>query len=154
MRLFLAAALLIVCAEASAQSQLASPADGSGDRILLVALAPRLGADLPGFERGAEALALPSEPETAAGPRARGAWRGARTGFLVGAGISAVAVAGVFIATGEQGDFAPWQLTAAAAVPLTVITTFAGAGLGFARAEREQVRAPSPAPAGAGLEQP
>lgn len=151
MRLLLAAVLLVACAEASAQSQPGGPADGSSGRILLVTPTPHLGVDLPGFERGAETLALPSEPETAAGPRGRGAWRGAKTGFLVGAGLGAIAVGGALLYDSQGGCdmFCAWMIAGAVAVPFTAITTATGAAIGAAtaRRSRETLAAPDPNPA-------
>ena len=152
MRLFFAAVLLVACAEASAQSQPAGLADGSGDRILLVTSAPRLGVDLPGLERGAEALTLPAAAASSAGPRGRGAWHGAKRGFLVGAGLGVVATAVAAVIDAARGDceyVCRWQIATAVAIPFIVITTVTGAGLGFARAEAaERVSPPSPAPTG------
>ena len=157
MRLFFAAVLLVACAGAHAHTPEASRLDGSDDRILLVTPAPRLGIDLPGLNRGAEALALTSEPATAAGPRGRAAWRGAKHGFLIGAGLGVAATAVAAVIDAARGDceyVCRWQVATAVAIPFTVITTITGAGLGFARAEAaERVPQPSPAPTGAETEQ-
>lgn len=142
----LATVLLSVCAEAHAQ-----PLDGGPDRVGLASPAPRLGVDLPGLERSDEAFGQTSEPATAAGPRGRGAWRGAKTGFLVGAGLGAIAVGGALLYDSQGGCdmFCAWMIAGVVAVPFTAITTAAGAVVGAATARRspETLAVPDPNPA-------
>ncbi len=104
------------------------------------------------YDAGLGPRAAPSEasveivfPADAAGPRGRGAWRGAKRGFLVGLGISAVAVAGTMVHDAQDGGcdmFCPWMFVAAAAVPFTAITTATGAVIGAATARPEAVPPP------------
>lgn len=136
--LLLAAALLALCAGAHAQSP---PSDdrlgGSGDHTVLITPAPRLGVDLPGLERGAETFGRPSGSVTAAGPRGRAAWRGAKLGFLAGLAVGAAGTAAfaLFDPCNPGEDYVcSWHIAAALTVPLMVVTTGSGAAIGVATA--------------------
>ncbi len=118
-----------------------------GDGILVVRPAPSLTFDA-GLGPRLAGDALPVEPpRSAATPRERGAWRGAKRGFLVGVGVGAAATLATFIAA-DNGDlkceYFCWSLVAAAAtVPFTVLTTGAGAAIGASTARPERVPPPT-----------
>ena len=82
----------------------------------------------------------PVEPSgTAAGPRGRGAVRGAKIGALVGLGIGAVVTALAFSADASNscsgdGSLCAGPLAVLAIVPFTLATTGIGAGIGAATA--------------------
>ncbi len=136
MRLVHVAVTLIVVS-ATAPSTAAQP-ETSG--ILVSAPVLSLAHDA-GLGERPERLAEP----TTAGPRGRGAWRGAKRGLLVGLGISAVAVAGTMVHDAQDGGcdiFCPWMFVAAAAVPFTALATATGAVIGSATARPEAIPPP------------
>lgn len=86
----------------------------------------------------------------------RSAWRGAKTGFLVGAGISAVFITAGVVSDRDGCDDCFISATAAAvllSVPLTALTTVGGAALGALSPRERWVRVDLPVclrPAGRG----
>lgn len=148
----LPAVLLVVSAGAHAQTPEAGHLGGSGDPILLVAPAPRLGVDLPGRERGAELFEPSLEAMTTVGPR--GARRGAKIGLLVGLGVSAVVIGAAGLADKRDGCeyVCGWHIATVAAVPFTALTTLTGALIGSVPTRNDPwpasipVRSPRPSP--------
>lgn len=68
------------------------------------------------------------------GPHGRAAWRGAKTGALVGLGIGAAATLGALIYEANVGCeyICLWHVTAAGTIPLTLGSGAVGAGVGWA----------------------
>lgn len=104
-------------------------------------------------ERGTERVTVPlvyvrrmevSRGRMTAG---HGAWRGARVGFLAGAGMSALLIAAAHASEGSScGDCFITASTAAVVVslPLTGVSTFAGAAVGASRPGDRWERVPLP----------
>jgi hypothetical protein len=118
-------ALLVLVATVAAS---VSTAQSSG--VLVVSPAPHLA-----FDAGLGDRATPLA-NSAVGPRERGAWRGAKRGFLIGAGIGAVVIAGALVYDSQNSCeyVCAWMLAAVVAVPLTALTTTAGAVIGATNA--------------------
>ena len=139
-------ALLVLLAALSASAPVAQSAG-----ILVRSPDPRYGVDLPGLDRGADAIAHPVEPAaaTVASPRGRAAWRGAKIGFQLGAVVTVAAVVGAKLAYLGCRDFCPWAVVAFTGIPFTAFTTGAGAAIGAATARPEAVPPPATAPGSA-----
>lgn len=114
--------------------------------VLAVRPAPDLTFSLGSGPRpGAEA----DVPPAPGSPQGRGAWRGAKRGFLVGVGIGVAATAAAAVVDGVRGDcdiFCRWHIVGAAAVPFVVVTTVGGAIIGAATARPAPPAAPVPEP--------
>ena len=123
-------AILVLAATFAAS---APAAQSSGGGILVVSPAPRLAIDA-GLGERAESLVEPA----GAGPRARGAWRGAKRGFLVGLAIGAAGTVAAFVLA-DGGDtrceyICNSAIAAILTVPLVAVTTTAGAVIGATNA--------------------
>ena len=93
----------------------------------------------------------------AAGPRGRGAWRGATRGFLVGAGISVLTVAILALRDPDRVRreyICEWPFASFMALPFTASTTAAGAIVGAVAARPGQVPPLSAVPAETELTRP
>lgn len=143
--------LLLLMSWTAASAQPTTTAVHAG--VLAVTPAPRLGVDLPGLERGAEAFGRSTEPVgvyPARGPRADAARRGARTGLLVGAAVGVLVTAAAFVSDVSYGGGASceyicaWHVAAAGSVLLTAGTTVAGAAIGAASASGRRPSNPRP----------
>ena len=122
--MYLARLLVVLSAAVVLAPAVSAQAGPSG--VLAVSPAPRLAYDAGLGER-----AEPLDETAAAGPRERGAWRGAKRGFLIGVGVGAVAPLATY-AIADKGNrqceyvcFA--VIPAVMTVPLVALTTTAGA---------------------------
>lgn len=116
--------------------------------ILAVRPAPSLSVDL-GLGPHPTTDALAAEPaRSAAGPRGRGAARGAKVGALVGLGVGGALTVIAYALDAKSGcsndgSFCAGTYTALATIPFTVLTTGVGAAIGAAMARPERISPPA-----------